>query len=124
MTWESRSGDRVRAGRWSMSATRGAESVHLHDRLLIAEALAYWASGHGSLARPADTADRRAHRAAELAKRLLESEELDGSIRSRIDTDWGANEGNEVEDSRASDTAEGTPAVSEPRSGDVDEADA
>ena len=71
-----------------MSASGRASTVHRQDRLLVVEALAYWASGHGSLSRPAETSDRRAHRAAELAEALLAAEGIEGSVREAIDEEW------------------------------------
>lgn len=75
-----------------MSGVEGTEALHAQDRLLIVEALAYWASGHGSCSRPADTGDGRKHRAAELAERLLDAEGIEGSFRDAVDTEWDGRE--------------------------------
>lgn len=71
-----------------MSTTDGIASLHPQDRLLIIEALAYWASGHGSVERPAGVVDARRHRAIELAEFLLEVEDLDAGFRDAIDPEW------------------------------------
>lgn len=71
-----------------MSTADVIEGLHPQDRLLIVEALAYWASGHGSASRPADTADRRKHRAAVLAEHLLDAEGIEGSFSEAVDTEW------------------------------------
>ena len=95
-----------------MSAVDSAGALHPQDRLLIVEALAYWASGHGSLSRPTDTADRRAHRAAELAEDLLDAESVEGSVHEAIDAEWSGTERDDTEtddtegvDSKANGTA-------------------
>lgn len=109
-----------------MSTAAVTEALHPQDRLLIVEALAYWASGHGSCSRPADTADRRKHRAAALAEHLLAAEGIDGSVRDAIDTEWDGSERDEGEtDERGGDDTERRPfVVAGSGSGESDEADA
>ncbi|PSP73437.1 hypothetical protein BRC86_09305 [Halobacteriales archaeon QS_3_64_16] len=79
-----------------MSAPGRPSTVHRQDRLLVVEALAYWASRHGSLSRPAETSDRRAHRAAELAAALLAAEGVEGSVREAIDEEWDGTDGRDA----------------------------
>jgi len=103
-----------------MSAPDRAGTVHRQDRLLVVEALAYWASGHGSLSRPAETGDRRAHRAAELAEALLAAEGVEGSVREAIDEEWDG-----MDDTDGRDTGvEYVLGLPESASGEAEEADA
>lgn len=71
-----------------MSAADVTGALHPQDRLLIVEALAYWASGHGSLSQPADTTDGRKRRAAQLAEQLFDAENVEGSFSEAVDTEW------------------------------------
>jgi hypothetical protein len=76
-----------------MSAADATGALHPQDRLLIVEALTYWASGHGPGSEPADTADRRKHRAARLAEALLDDGSVEREFREAIDTEWDGTEG-------------------------------
>lgn len=106
-----------------MSTADVTGALHPQDRLLIVEALTYWASGHGSCSRPADTADRRKHRAAALAEHMLDAEGIDGSVREAIDPEWDGSESERNE--TGSDNAERRPlVVAGSGSGESDEADA
>jgi hypothetical protein len=104
-----------RNGWETVSVSDDGGTLHPQDRLLIVEALAYWASGHGSLSRRTDTADRRAHRAAELAEGLLDAGDVEGGFRDAIDADWNGAERNDGEG--------GALTASESTGGEFEEAD-